>query len=174
MVDEAWEHSYPVSHRIVSSWASWAVFSRGLHIDLRPDLEQHLMLRLWSKWQRFDAQRACWRTFAERVTANEVISFFRLYTSQTLRQEVPMDDLEPMLAAPVRDVDLRDDVRRVLALLSPFDRAVAVLLTDCSRVETSCILGVSRASVYRAIGRIRAAFLKTGLCPDCTPSSSHD
>ena len=54
MVDEAWEHSYPVSHRIVSAWARWAVFSLGLQMDLRRDVEQDLLLELWCKWQYFD------------------------------------------------------------------------------------------------------------------------
>jgi DNA-directed RNA polymerase specialized sigma24 family protein len=77
-------------------------------------------------------------------------------------REEPIENLLG-LAAPNSLTDLRADVSRVLAGLSPFDRSVALCLVGYSAIETSQRLGVSRATVYRAIGRLRAAFTEAGL-----------
>jgi len=50
-----------------------------------------------------------------------------------------------------------------LARVSTFDRNVALNLIDHSAIETSQRLRVSRATVYRAIGRLRVAFMTAGL-----------
>jgi hypothetical protein len=47
----------------------------------------------------------------------------------------------------------------VLADVSPFDRAVALSLAECSATQTSLTLGVSRATVYRSIERLTALLL---------------
>lgn len=69
------------------------------------------------------------------------------------------------MPAPDDCFELRADVRRVLAGLAQFDQAVARSLIDYSAIETGQRLGVSRATVYRAIGRLRAAFREAGLSP---------
>jgi hypothetical protein len=79
-------------------------------------------------------------------------------------REEPIENLLG-LAAPNIRTDLRADVSRVLAVLSPFDRNVALCLIGHSAIETTQCLGVSRATVYRAIGRLRAAFTDAGLSP---------
>ena len=53
----------------------------------------------------------------------------------------------------------------VLAGMAQFDQAVAQSLIDYSAVETGHRLGVSRATVYRAMGRLREAFAEVGLSP---------
>jgi hypothetical protein len=67
------------------------------------------------------------------------------------------------LAAPNSLTDLRADVSRVLAGVSSFDRSVALCLVEHSAKETSQELRVCRATVYRAIGRLRAVFSAAGL-----------
>jgi hypothetical protein len=58
--------------------------------------------------------------------------------------------------------DLRIDVWVVLGRMSSFDRTVAFCLIEHSAVETSQKLGVSRATAYRSIKRLRAAFAAAG------------
>ncbi len=79
-------------------------------------------------------------------------------------KEEPLEDFVA-LAAPNDHTDLRADVSRVLANVSQFDRSVAVGLIDNSASEIGQRLGASRATVYRAIGRLRAAFTEAGLSP---------
>jgi hypothetical protein len=78
------------------------------------------------------------------------------------------------LAAPDDHFELRADVSRVLAGVTLFDRDVALCLMGRSAVETSRVLGASRACVYRAIGRLRAAFSNSGFadreCRSCDSS----
>lgn len=51
------------------------------------------------------------------------------------------------------------------ARVDPFDQEVAEYLIDYSANDTGEQLGVSRATVYRAMGRLRAAFAEAGLSP---------
>jgi len=50
----------------------------------------------------------------------------------------------------------------VLGRMSPFDRTVAAYLIDHSAIETSQKLGVSRATAYRSINRLRAVLAAAG------------
>jgi hypothetical protein len=53
-------------------------------------------------------------------------------------------------------------VLQVLNKVEPGDRDVALCLCQHSAVETAVRLGISRASVYRSIGRLRSAFTDAG------------
>jgi len=161
------ERSYAVSSRIAAvRAATLAVFYR-LGKDARCDLEQEALLELWRKFPIFNIRRASWQTFAERVVANRMISVERLFRSERRGRgrDEPLDERHRKLRAPEECLDLRADVRRVLAGVSQFDQAVARSLIDYSATETGPRLGVSRASVYRAIGRLRVAFTEAGLSP---------
>jgi len=80
-------------------------------------------------------------------------------------KDEPLSNLDRLLPGPDDSFDLRIEVRRVLAGMAQFDQAVAQSLIDYSAIETGQRLGVSRATVYRAIGRLRAAFAEAGLSP---------
>ena len=110
--------------------------------------------------------RGSWRTFSERVVANRMTSLVRSMRSERSGRfrEEPIENLLG-LAAPNDGADLRADVARVLAGMSPFDRSVAMYLVGHSAIETGQRLGVCRATVYRAIGRLRTAFTEAGLSP---------
>lgn len=166
MVETTFEQSYPAAKQVAAVRAATIVAVYGLPKDVRHDLEQEALLELWRKQRAYDPRRGSWRTFSERVVANRMTSLVRAMRSKRSGQfrEAPIENVLG-LAAPGEHGDLRADVSRVLASISPFERSVAHCLIGYSAIETSERLGVSRATVYRAIGRLRAVFTKAGLSP---------
>ena len=154
----------PATSRLIAVHAAKTAASYRLPTDLRHDLVQEGLLELLRKGPAYDPRRGSWRTFSERVVANRMTSLMRRRHSEMsghLREE-PIENLHG-LEAPNEDSDLRTDVLRILARVSTFDRNVALNLVDYSAIETSQRLRVSRATVYRAIGRLRVAFTMAGL-----------
>ena len=164
MVESAFEQSFPAAIRLAAVRAATVATLYGLPTESRRDLEQEALLELWRRRPAYDAQRGSWRTFSERVVANRMTSLVRsMYSERSGHfREEPLENLVA-LAAPNDRTDLRADVARVLGKVSQFDRSVAGDLIDYSAVEIGQRLGVSRATVYRAIGRLRAAFTEAGL-----------
>ena len=164
MVEGIFERSFPVTCRLAAVRAATIASLYQLPSDSRQDLEQEALLELWRKHPAYDPQRGSWRTFSERVVANRLTSLMRKLgpeRSGQLREE-PIANLQ-RLEAPNDNPDLRADVLGILARVSTFDRDVALNLVDHSAVETSQRLRVSRATVYRAIQRLRVAFMTAGL-----------
>ena len=146
--------------------AAATVRLHGLQPDYRNELEQEGLLELWRKRTAYDQQRGSWLTFDETVVTNKMISLGRTMGSERaggLRGE-PIENLHG-LAAPIDNYELRADVLCVLARVSTFDRNVALSLMDHSAMETGQRLRVSRATVYGAIQRLRAAFTAAGFAP---------
>jgi DNA-directed RNA polymerase specialized sigma24 family protein len=166
VVDSVFEQSLSVTSRIAAVRAATIATVYGLPSDSRRDLEQEALLELWRKRPAYDARRGSWRAFSERVVANRLRSIVRsMHTEPSGHfREEPLETFVAM-AAPSAHTDLRTDVSRVLANVSQFDRSVAVDLIDYSASEIGQRLGASRATVYRAIGRLRAAFAEAGLSP---------
>jgi RNA polymerase sigma factor (sigma-70 family) len=164
VVENTFEQSFPATIRLAAVHAATIATLYGLPVESRRDLEQEALLELWRKRPAYDAQRGSWRTFCERVVANKMTSLVRSMYSERFGyfREDPLEDLVA-LAAPNDRTDLRADVARVLGSLSQFDRKVAEDLIDYSPVEIGQRLGVSRATVYRAIGRLRTALSDAGL-----------
>ena len=164
MGEPSFEQSYSAAKHLAEVRAATVVALFGLPKDARRDLEQEALLELWRKRPAYDAQRGSWRTFSERVVANRMTSLVRRMHSARCGQfrEDPLENVRGQ-AAPNDRPDLRTDVARVLADASQFDRSVAACLADHSAIETCQKLGVSRATVYRAIGRLRTAFTAAGL-----------
>lgn len=146
--------------------AALTVTLYGLPQDFRTDLQQEAVLELWRRRSMYDPQRGSWSTFSERIIANRIASVMRHLRSERsgLFRE---DSLDKWLSLPARDADqqLRADVARVLDGIPEFDRRVAICLIESSAVEASRHLRVSRATIYRSIGRLRAAFIDAGLQP---------
>lgn len=166
MADGFFEQFYPVSHRLASARAAAMVRHYGLPSDTRNDLAQEVLLTLWQKRSAFDPGRGSWRTFAEKVAANKLASLARNMRSQRSGcfRTHPLDEVFHA-KAPDAPYETHADVWGVLASVSPFDRSVAICLTQHSVIETCQNLGVRRASVYRAIERLKAAFVAAGVGP---------
>lgn len=128
---------------------------------------QDAVLALWRKRRSFDAERAGWLTFADRVIANHIRSQMRsLFAARRgYLSRLPLHEQKSLAALPNSQIDLRIDVERILASVSRFDRAVAVALAHLSVSDVSRFLGVSRSSVYGAIERLRESFSRVGIRP---------
>jgi DNA-directed RNA polymerase specialized sigma24 family protein len=163
VIETVFEQSYLTSSRLAAVRAAVVVTSYRLPTETRRDLEQEALLELWRKRAAFDSRRGSWRTFSETVVTNKLISLVRSMCSQR-SSCFKEEQIESALSvvAPDGQADLRADVRRVLAGVSSFDRCIARSLTYSSLAETSRSMGVSRATVYRAIGRLRVAFTMAG------------
>jgi DNA-directed RNA polymerase specialized sigma24 family protein len=159
MHDHLFARAYPLARRAaaVRSAAAIALVPSAN----REDLEQQVTIALWLALSCYDPSRASLRTFVERVAANRMASLIRSLHHSGQFKEVPLENAFG-LAAPDGRSELRTDVSRVLAGVSAFDRCVAGSLARHSAAETSRRMGVSRAKVYRAIGRLRVAFTVAG------------
>ena len=157
------EGAYALALRISIYHASRVIRSCGLPRDFRDDLTLEALLRCWRRFGAFEASRGPLGAYLDLIVTSEMTSMMRSMHSQRSGQ-FRKDPLEYVLglAAPHDGADLRTDVKRVLAGVSPLDRRVAGFLTYYSATETSRSLGVSRAKVYRAIGRLRVAFTAAG------------
>jgi DNA-directed RNA polymerase specialized sigma24 family protein len=124
VVETVFERSYSATSRLAAVRAATIVTLYGLPTDSRQDLEQEALLELWRKRPAYDPRRGSWRTFSEKVVANRMTSLVRAMRSERSGQfrEEPIENLLG-LAAPNRPTDLRAEVSRVLAGLSPFDRS---------------------------------------------------
>jgi RNA polymerase sigma-70 factor (ECF subfamily) len=163
-------------HR-ASILVKWGGFSPQDWADVRQDLALDCLRRI----PRFDPTRGEWHAYVRGVIYNQSTLLFSR-RRRHLRREILADDLvvrdrrtrkhlehfmeglvwRDSLAAPRNLAELRIDISRVLASVSRFDRSVAEFLVGHSAIETGQRLGVSRASVYRAIGRLRVAFSVAG------------
>jgi len=141
------------------------------------DIEQDLFLDLWHRRGAFDAAKATFATYADRIIAHRVATL----TSPTSRrkserQQVALDDyvdgneqqtLADTLADPaaLSEVDqaLTIDMKRFIAGLPPaLQRCCTILLTP-NRREASMEAGIHRSSVYESAHRLRKLAEAAGL-----------
>lgn len=132
----------------------------GTALD-REDFTQEALIGVLTALPRFDPARASLRTFVERVVASKFASLLR-YCRAKKRLNRPngkraADSLQVLVT-----VEFRVDLRRVLSNLDSREQRVAQLLVACSPTEIARRLRISRAAVYRSIGRIRAALVEAG------------
>jgi len=141
------------------------------------DIEQDLFLDLWHRRGAFDAAKATFATYADRIIAHRVATL----TSPTSRrkaerQQVALDDyvdgdeqqtLADTLADPaaLSEVDqaLTIDMKRFIAgLPTALQRCCTILLTP-NRREASMEAGIHRSSVYESAHRLRKLAEAAGL-----------
>jgi RNA polymerase sigma factor (sigma-70 family) len=136
---------------------SRAAFRRSESFTIeQADLEQELLLALWSALPKFDSRRASLRTFSELVMRRRLVSLIRKVGAKRRRQLAEFERPDPCRTAP--SIELLAGVRVTLDKLSLFDRRLALLLMDCTVAEASRQLKASRSTVYAGIQRLRAAF----------------
>lgn len=150
----AWEEAYceffvtrrrrllGIAYAILGSWPA------------AEDATQTAFVKLYLHWPRIDP--AAVDAYARRTVVTTSIR-----SAQKRAREPLTDSLEDSAAGGV-DVDVRIDLMRALAELSPRDRAVLALrfLEDLSVTEVAGLLGVAEGTVKsqtnRALARIRA------------------
>jgi RNA polymerase sigma factor (sigma-70 family) len=159
MLDAAFQKAYPLAMRAVRARQTAAMRVGWPSADL-PDLEQELLIRVWQALLQYDPTRSGLRTFIEMVVASRMASMLRTYRSRpefgSLNEGCfRSDDWSA-------EIDLRTDVRRVLAGVDPLDRAVAFALGELTVADASRDLGISRHRIYDSIGRLRDALAAGG------------
>jgi len=152
------------------------------------DIEQDLRLDLIRRMPRFDATRASFETFADRLIAHRVASLAAATAAKradramkSLEAQIEPDgdngsltlaDVTPEDAALYHAPDgfgdetgtsLGHDVARLLHALSPGCRAVAIALGNMTASEAARALGLHRSSIYARIALIRTAATDLGL-----------
>ena len=160
MREVVFERAYPLALRSAQVRSAAAVVSGAVLVTDRADLEQEALTRIWRALSKYDPARAGLRTFIEVVVRRQFTSMLRSHRRRPRLES--LDEQHVVGDGGIHETELRTDLRRVLADVSSFDRSVAFCLTECSAVETSRGMGVSRAAVYRAIGRLRVAFRAAG------------
>jgi len=154
----------PVAKRTAGvRFSSFAGTFRPAGVD-REDITQEAFLALWQALSYYEPERAAIPTFIEGVVTNRVTSVARGIHAHRrgFGRTRPLDTVDILLASPDYAPDLGVAIRQVLARVLPFDRTVALSLAAYSVADTGRRLGVCRASVYRSIGRLRAAFVVAG------------
>lgn len=156
--EDLFDLAFPLAKRSAQVRAS--AIPRYDYFD-HEDLEQDALAAVLAALDRYDEPRASLRTFVERVAANGIASTLRRARAE---KRTSLDD-GPLAESPRLSltVELRLDLNRVLRTLERRDGRVARLLEEYRPAEIARALGISRASVYRSIDRIRDAFIEAGL-----------
>lgn len=126
------------------------------------DLVQTALTKVYLKWGRIDAPLA----YARKALVNAHIDQSRRKwwgeRPTEILPETPVDGPE------VVESDMRDELRRILAGLSPRERAVVVMryYCDLSEQDTAATLGVPvgtvKSTCSRALSRLRVEIGVTG------------
>lgn len=180
----------PYVARMINETARKLTRHNGWTVDDLPDIEQELRIHLWQRSPRFNPARSSWPTFASRVVANKVRTMRR--DSLTAKRSIPrlslslheeMDDgeggtielqevldSEKYLALTGHSVlsdferaDLRSDMERLIAELSPREVVVCHLIVAMSKNEAAAVLGMHRSTLHREVQRLRRRFKDAGL-----------
>jgi RNA polymerase sigma factor (sigma-70 family) len=161
MLDVAFQQAYPLATRSAQVRSAGAMVSGADLLADRADWEQEALIRVWQALSKYDPVRSGLRTFVELVIGTHFASMLR--SRRRRPQFLSLDERRDAGDFELRAVELHADIDRVLAGVSAFDRLVALTLTECSVIDTSRRLGLSRASIYRAIDRLRTVFTAAGL-----------
>lgn len=145
--------------RAVCYRAAGSIRELGLSPDEKPDLEQECYLAVWVRLPQFDESRAGLATFIDKVARTTLSSI-----AKAARAAKRTSAGIPAQSTPHRsDYERQLDLRKLVASLSKSDRNICKLLAQYSRGEACRRSRLSRSSFYRAISRIRTAFVAAGM-----------
>ena len=121
------------------------------------DLMQEAFLKLWERWDRIDTIEDP-RAYLFRVALNGSKMWARS-AKRASRRALPLG----VVRDPFDDVELRDDVHRMLLTLTPRQRAALVLLDlyGYGSEDAARIMGI-RPSTVRALATQGRAVLRGG------------
>jgi RNA polymerase sigma factor (sigma-70 family) len=153
----------------------------------RRDIEQHFLLELWRRWQRFDGSRGGLPGFVARVIDNSAADLIGRHASParawpprfvSLHEVVYDDDGgvatvgdglsedQALWQVPSNEfdaADLRVDVGRAVECLPSRLQDLCRRLRSQSIAEIARETATSRGSVYVSVATIRQSFLEAGL-----------
>ena len=154
------------------------------------DLEQELTIHLFEQLPKFDPTRGAFSTFADRVVDHKAADILdarfaacrdcrlrvgsihdpvRLQDGgEVLVEDMDLDDAVQVQRgiggrSPHEEADLRIDLKRALATLTPEQRDLCLWLLTSTIAEISATTGVPRPTLYDRLRRIRVAFERAGL-----------
>lgn len=159
MVESIFHRAYPIALR-AAQVRSAAAARVGFPPCNLQDLEQEAVIRVWQALSKYDPARAGVRTFIEIVVTTRIASMLRSHRHRPRIECLDSRYIDD--GNRLREMELRMDVRRLLAGVSWFDKAVALSLVAHSITDTSRNLGVSRSVVYQAVRRLRVALAAGG------------
>jgi len=132
----------------------------------RDDLAQDLAAALLARRPKFDPARGDPGAFAHAVVGTAAADIRRGRAAAKRARPAPAGPPEgcpdPRAADPAA-TDLAPDVAAAVARLPDDLRAVADLLAATTVAGAARALGISRATLYRRVAEVRAAFERAGL-----------
>jgi RNA polymerase sigma-70 factor (ECF subfamily) len=162
----------------------------GFTRDDLEDLEQELTIHLFEQLPKFDPTRGAFSTFVDRVVDHKAADILdarfaacrdcrlrvgsihdtvRLQDGgEVLVEDMDLDDAVQVQRgiggrSPHEEADLRIDLERALATLTPEQRDLCLRLMTSTIAEVSAATGVPRPTLYDRRTQIRAAFERAGL-----------
>lgn len=148
------------------------------HMDL-VDLEQCFAVHVLSRLNSYDGRRADLGTFIDRILTNfarNLVSAAYAEKRTADRTACSIEDVDPCgpsVGLPPgpgahnsdweEQIHLRRDVERIVSELPPQLQEICSLLSCGTVSDASHRSGLSRASIYGRIERVRRAFSRAGL-----------
>ncbi len=181
--------------RLIRRKARQLIGKYGFTPDDRDDIEQELTLDLLRRLPHFDPARSRLEDFIARRLDNAVARLIehrralkrdcpfdlcslyevaaRSEEGEVLHAELAQEDALRTLSgttrrSPEEETDLRTDLARALALMSPEQRAIcrALLHSDLNKKQLAKRLGISRDTLYERLREIRRICERLGLGQD--------
>jgi RNA polymerase sigma-70 factor (ECF subfamily) len=138
-----------------ANYGRWLGIARAYAGPDADDLFQEILLQVWRSLAMFRDESAM-STWTYRIALNTALSWRRL--EQTRRRRLPIrEGFSPELVrAPERENDASDVLERLLADLTPADKAILLLfLDDVGYDEMASILGATAGALRVRIHRIK-------------------
>ena len=122
------------------------------------DAAQETFVRVWKNLHRYDANRS-FRTWVLSIAAHHCVDRLRRRRPTVPLDEVPLPVTEQGPEALLVQREAQERVQKLLATLSPTDRAAVTLRYwyDCSYAEIAAMLNLTTGAVKSRLHRARRA-----------------